>query len=184
MTLSTDRPWKTNGYGAGVYISTVKIVAVEDVSGKEIPFRDRPYDIGLRFTLDVGRDFQPEMLIAGNFKRDPSTGEVTGWGSAFVVQESLIRLGYRGDLDPGNRIPPVFLEGLPGMSFVRLSYVSGTKQDGRVKYTDWPQIATVEEGAESLANRFRKSLTKGYPKNYRPQAVEYPIKDLLDELID
>jgi hypothetical protein len=137
-------------------------------------FTEQPFDIGIKLTLDIGKDFRPEMIIAGNFKRDPDSGEIIGWGSGFVVQEALTRLGYSGVLAEGNRIPTEALESLIGKTFLRLSYVSGTRNDGKFRYTDWNQIATVEEGAESLMSRFKRSLSKGYPRNYHPDLLDVP----------
>jgi hypothetical protein len=131
---------------------------------------ERPVDIGIKLTLDIGREFQPELTIAGNFK--VTDGEVTGWGSAFAVQEAFSRLGYEGALDDGNRIPQGVLETFIGQKILRLSYVSGTKPDGRLRYSDWNLIGSVEEGAHALVKRFKKSLAKGYPKNYRPELLE------------
>jgi len=129
MTLSCNNPWKRRSYGPGVYISEVSIVSAEDISGTTPPFLQEPVDIGLDLTLEVGRSFNPHLVIAGNFKRDEITGEVVGWGSAFPVQEALLRLGYTGSLAPGNTIPEGVLEALAGKSFMRLSYVSGLKDD-------------------------------------------------------
>ena len=94
-----------------------------------------------------------------------------GWGSAFPVQEALLRLGYTGSLAPGNTIPEGVLEALAGKSFMRLSYVSGLKDDGRPRYSDWNLIGTTEEGPEALSARFRRSVARGFPKNYRPEVL-------------
>jgi hypothetical protein len=172
MTLSCTNPWSANHYGNGIFINKVTVANVEDISGQQSPFLDTPFDIGIKFVLDIGRDFQPELIIAGNFKRDPITDEVIGWGNGFVVQEALAKLGYTGNLEDGNKIPPEILKEFIGESFYRLAYVSGLKGNGKPKYTDWNQIATLEEGADSLMKRFKKSLQKGYPKNYRPSLLD------------
>src|SRR5690242_4827808 len=105
MTLSCKSLWSRHSYGPGIYINEVTILSAEDISGQTLPMLQNPFDIGIRLTLDIGRDFQPEMVIAGSFKRSQDTGEVTGWGSAFVVQEALSRLGFNGTLGDGNKIP-------------------------------------------------------------------------------
>ena len=93
MTLSCNNTFPKRTYGPGVYINEVTVADVQDISGTTLPFLERPVDIGIRLYLDIGREFQPELIIAGNFKRDPATNEVIGWGGAFVVQEALSRLG-------------------------------------------------------------------------------------------
>lgn len=172
MTLSCDKPWGSKSYGPGMFISQVTVLQAEDVSGQQAPFLQRPYDIGIKLTLDIGKDFHPQLTIAGEFKRDPVSNEVIGWGSAFVVQEALARTGYTGNLDPGNKLPATALSGLIGKRFLRLSYISGRKDDGRIRYSDWNHIASLDEGGDELAKRFRRSLAKGYPKNYHPELVE------------
>ena len=175
MTLSCTRPWSTNGYGPGIYISEATVVNVEDISGEQLPFLDQPVDIGLKLHLDIGRDFQPEFIIAGNFKRDPATGEVTGWGGAFVVQDALARLGYAGNLTDENTIPVDVPPALIGKKLYRLSYVAGRRDNGKLRYSGWNQIGTLDEGPEALAKRFKRSLTKGCPKNYQPDVLGEPV---------
>jgi hypothetical protein len=172
MTLSTDNQWKKRTYGPGVFINEVEVAAAEDISGTTPPFMDRPVDIGIKLTLEIGKNFQPVLSITGNFKRDTDTGEVIGWGSAFVVQEALSRLGFKGELDQENRIPADALQRVIGKSFLRLSYISGEKQNGKPRYSDWGRMASTEEGAEELAKRFKQSVAKGYPKNYRPELLD------------
>ncbi len=171
MTLSCEKQWYKRTYGPGIYVNEVTIAGAEDVSGVTLPYLQRPMDIGIKLVLDIGRDFQPELVIAGNFKRDLETGEVIGWGGAFVVQEALLRLGFTGSLESGNRMPASILAGLVGKRFLRLSYVSGRKENGQLRYSDWSHIATTEEGPEDLVRRFKWSLTKGYPRNYRPEVL-------------
>lgn len=168
MTLSCTKPWNSNSHGLGIFISQVTITAVEDISDMVLTHLDKAFDIGIKLTLDIGKDFQPEFLIAGNFKRDPLTDEVIGWGSGFLVQEALTRLGYDGRLAEGNAIPPEVLEFLIGKSFYRLSYVSGVKENGKLRYSDWNHIASLDEGAEDLLRRFKRSVSSGYPRNYKP----------------
>jgi len=129
-------------------------------------------DIGIVLVLDIGRDFRPELIIGGQFKRDANSGDVVGWGSAFVVQEALSRLGFTGKLDQGNKIPSTVLAGVKGKVILRLSYVSGTRDSGKLRYSDWSQIGTPEAGEGELVNRFRKSLSRGFPRNYRPELID------------
>ena len=172
MTLTCDRPYGSNSYGKGIFINLVKIVEVEDVSGTTLPFLQDPVDIGIKLKLDIGRDFQPDLYIAGSFERAQGTDEVIGWKSGFVVQDALFRLGYTGTLSPNNSIPQHVLPTLVGKQFYRLSYVSRVKNGGKPGYSDWNMIASVDEGPQSLAARFQKSLQKGYPKNYHPELLD------------
>lgn len=171
MTLSTNKPYSKPFYGKGIFINEAVIVSIADVSGTTPHPLTSSVDIGVRLTLEVGKDFRPEMLIAGSFKRNES-GEVLGWGSAFPIQELFSKLGYNGTLNPDNSIPDEALETMLGKRFLRLSYVSGEKINGKPHYSDWNIIATPEEGADTLAKRFHASLEKGYPRNYRPEVLD------------
>ena len=175
MTLSCDKPFNNNNYGKGIFINLVKIASAEDISGQQLPFLEQRIDIGIKLLLDIGRDFQPELIIAGNFDRNTITNDVQGWGSGFLIQDALYRLGYSGNLTADNRVPQAALDALKGHQFYRLSYVSGTKDNGKPRYSDWNNIASVGDGPDSLAKRFQKSLLKGYPKNYRPELLDEPV---------
>jgi hypothetical protein len=173
MTLSCESRFQKRTYGPGIYINDATIVDCQDISGQVLPFLEHPLDIGFKLFLDIGRDFQPELLIGGNFKKDQASGEVIGWGSGFLVQEALAVLtGYNGTLEEGNKIPVGVLETLIGKRFWKLSYVSGHKANGRIRYTDWNQIASLEEGPDVLLAKFKRSLAKGYPRNYAPQILD------------
>lgn len=170
MTLLCEHSYPQNNYGKGIFISLVTIAHVEDISGQDLYFQDSPIDIGLKLYLDIKKDFMPELNIGGYFERD-NRNNVTGWGSAFVVQDFLNKLGFKGKLASGNRIPKDILQSLEGKQFYRLSYVCDLR-DGKLKYCDWNIIAAPDETPESLAKRFSKSLLKGYPKNYHGDLID------------
>lgn len=172
MTLSCSNPFSARTYGQGIYINSVTILNAQDISGQQLPYMDQPVDIGIKLTLDIGKDWNPEMVIAGSFKRDWESNEVLGWGTAWPVQEALARLGYDGSLDEGNSIPANVIEDIVGKKFLKLSYVSGIRDGGKPRYSDWHIIGTPEDGADNLAARFRRQVAKGYPKNYRPELLE------------
>ena len=172
MTLSCSSTWTKRTYGPGIFVNQVEIADVQDISGEQLPYMEKSVDVGIKLILEIGREFKPEQIIAGIFKRDSASGEVIGWGSGWLVRDALNRLGYSGPLNEGNTIPADALQPLVGKRFNRLSYISGQKSNGKPRYSDWNQIATIEEGAESLVSRFKRSLAKGYPKNYRPQILD------------
>lgn len=159
----------------GVYIGDVVIAGVEDISGQQLEFMSAPCDIGLKLILDIGKTFQPEMTIMGNFNREDGT--VKGWGRAFVVRDFMNRLGIRDWLTEDNRFRDGVLTELVNKSFLRLSYVSGRRKNGKVRYSDWSQVGTKEEGASKLLERFEASLAKGYPNNYSPDTLDEPAPD-------
>jgi hypothetical protein len=167
MKLSTN----SKGSGAlspdGIVISPATIARIEDISGDQLSFMSEPCELGIKAVLEVGQSFQPELTIFGQFKRD-GEGKVIGWGSAFKVGNFFKALGINGDLDPEDNpiIPAAWLEEALGKTFLRLSYTAGKRDDGRFKYYDWNEIGSISDGEEKLMASFRKSLAKGYPKNY------------------
>ena len=54
----------------GIFVDTVKIAdAVINYRVME-KWQKMPDDISLKLTLDIGKDFQPEMYIGGQFRED------------------------------------------------------------------------------------------------------------------
>ena len=181
MTLTTENRFKQNLYGKGIYVNLVTISDAEDISGTVPVFLDRAVEIGVKLTLEIGREFQPELTIFGEFEKDVYTDEVIGWGSAFCIQELFYKLSYQGQLNSDNSIPAEALKSLIGKQFFKLSYVSGIKDNGQLKYSNWNLIASPDENPELLANRFQKSILNGYPRNYRPELVDTSEESELED---
>ena len=70
MTLSCDSSFTPSKHGVGIIIRKVKVADATDVSGETAPFLMRPWDIGLKLFLDVGRDFQPDGDTFSGFTAD------------------------------------------------------------------------------------------------------------------
>ena len=161
-------------FPGGIFVNQATIVAIEDISGEQLLYMKTPCDVGIRITIDVGRDFQPTLNITGNVKRD---GEKTDWGQAWIVRAFFDKLGIAGHIEEENgrfHIPAEMLTECVGKQFLKLSYCAGMKEKDptKVRFSEWYEIATVEEGAQALHARFLKSLSKGYPKNYSASTWE------------
>lgn len=165
--------FKSSGQGdyKGYLISEATIAGVKDISGTKLPFMTKPCDIGVQLILEIGKTFQPTLAISGDFQRDDS-GEIIGWGRANKVRELFVKLGAAEGLTEDNRLPPDVLESLIGKKILRLSYVSGRKDNGKLKYSDWSEVGIPEDGAEVLAKRFESSVHRGYPKNFAPELLK------------
>lgn len=164
-----------SGGDRSISIGKATIVRAQNISGQQLAYMKYPCDLGVSLTLEVGQSFQPELNITGNFTKDEA-GEPKGWGSAFKVRDFFIQMGVdnatlTNALNEGSGVPEAAMETPIGKEVFRLSYVTGRKSDGRLKYSDWSEVATVEQGAEYLLKRFRESVARGYPKNYAPEAV-------------
>jgi hypothetical protein len=171
MTLKiTNDNRQGNKYGIGIFISKVQIVNAVNRSGERPEFLRNTPDIFIELKLDVGKDFQPTMSFFGDFKRDPRSGEILDWGSAFKIRNLFSAFGIEGEVAENGTISDGLVNRLFGKEFYRLQYVSGEKYDGKLKYSDWTDQIEIEN-PDNLARAFFRSVEKGFPKNYKPELL-------------
>lgn len=161
----------------GTFINVVRIVSATDVSKQDIFKNGNPVDCGIKLKVDIGRDFQPDMTIYGNFKAD---GGKLSWGSAFVVKDLLSQLGIKGELNSDGSVPQDILDQLTGRQIIRLSYLRGYDATAdKKRYSDYKHITVVEDfdnldqvkkAGQKLSNKFIKDVTAGWVKNFAPDA--------------
>ena len=173
MTLSIN---EKKDAGEGIVVQQVSIASIEDISNSTPPFLSMPCDLGVKMSLDIGRDFQPDFMITGALKRD-TEGIIIGWGGAFKIRDFFANLGISGDLVPDDierpttySIPQALMDAAKGQQFLRLSYVCGKKPNGKTRWADWTDIGSIAEGETVLIQRFKKSVAKGYPSNFKPES--------------
>ena len=53
-----------------------------------------------------------------------------------------------------------------------MSYVSGTKQDGKVRYSDFQEVTSVNTPSITLIETFKKHVNNGWLKNYKPELMD------------
>lgn len=172
MALSIYGQSTSNEYPGGIFITKATIISAEDISGEQLVYMNKPCDVGVRLTLEVGREWQPTLNIAGNLKRE---GNESSWGNAWIVRAFFQKMAMAGDIEEAGgkcTIPVEMVQGLVGKQFYKLSYCAGMKEKDptKVRYAEWYEVATIDEGPDALHARFLKNLTKGYPKNYNPEA--------------
>ena len=150
--------------GTGVFINTGKIVAIKDISGQK-PFEkaENPCDLGMIIKLEIGKTFQPEYVISGRFKKESDV--VTGWGSALCVKQTLDNFGVEGGLTEDQKFPETLLKSFLGKEVVTLSYIRGTKDDGKALWGRWNILAPAGSDAK-LRKQFENNVKRGYPKDY------------------
>ena len=127
MALKIEKP--NSSSKDGIFIDRAVIEEVKDVSRTPIFSGKFTPDLGVVLTLDVGRDFKPELTIAGNLNGEE-------WGSAFKLRELFLACGLSGELDEVEGkyvIPKEILDGLVGKTIKKLSYRSGTKPNGNAR---------------------------------------------------
>jgi hypothetical protein len=169
----TTTPQVSSAYGPGVYVSEATIIDAQDHSGTMPSFLKTIPDIYLVVTLDIGKDWTPEMSFFGDYKRDERNPEViVDWGSAFKVRNLFTACGIHRELNDDGTIPKDMVNDLIGKKILRLQYVSGARENGRLKYSDWSeQVLPANEDPKKLADLFFKSVQRGYPKNYSPDVL-------------
>ena len=66
--------WVTNSGSSGtksnIFVDKAKIATVQIKYGVKEDWQTYSDDISIHLTLDIGKDFQPNMYIGGNYKKD------------------------------------------------------------------------------------------------------------------
>ena len=163
---NSSRQSNTSNKRTGVFVSeaTIKNIVVKyDVQEK---WQKRPDDIAVFLTLDVGQNFDYDMRIGGFFNRNDD-GSVKNWGAALKVKILLDALNIKGSLTKDWQLPDEIVEEMMGKKFLRLSYVSGTKDNGKARWFDWNEVGRLGQ-EDRLKERFMKAVNDGWVKNFRP----------------
>jgi hypothetical protein len=180
MGLSTKYSSKsTKKFMPGVFINDVTIVDIEVIYGgtewQKEKYKD---DVGINVTIDIGRDFQPKFYTGGRFKKD-EFGEKVGEGTLRRLDIFFDAIDVDAKVDDEDKIPEDVLPDCRGRVFKRLSYVKGTKKNGKPSYADFQTVAAPESQNGELVAEFKLNLEKGWIKNYKPELMEES-----DELAD
>jgi hypothetical protein len=185
MSEATNHVMENDGNGAGVFVNDATIVAARSISNEDIFKNGKPVDVGLEFTLEIGKSFQPKFSVHGNFKVDPNTGKVSD-SSATKVKIALQNLKVKWNkLNPDNSIPQDVLDQCIGKSITRLQYAYAMNEEtGKPKYKtfDYFLLAGTENAKARIRAKFDEAKSKGYVKalgedvSFPPAAVEAPAE--------
>ncbi len=168
--------WVTNSGSSGtksnIFVDKAKIATVQIKYGVKEDWQTYSDDISIHLTLDIGKDFQPNMYIGGNYKKDEVSGEIVGWSTAFKVKLFFDALGMPIKLDKGmqpqsSRLPADAEKVLVGKEFKRLTYLSTkTKRDGGALWKDWQETRHATYDQDKFKSEFKESVSKGYVKDF------------------
>ena len=167
-----------SGAKSNLFVDTAKIASVQIKYGVQEDWQTYSDDISIHLTLDIGRDFQPNMYIGGNYKKDDVSGEIVGWSTAFKVKLFFDALGMPIKLDKGmqpqsSRLPADAEKVLVGKEFSRLTYVSTkTKRDGGALWKDWQETRSASYDQTRFKNEFKEAVSKGYVKDFASSTKE------------
>ena len=156
-----------------IRIDNVTITNADVVYNKQQKWQQKPDDVGIEMTLDIGKDWFPTFYLGGIFKAED--GVVTGWSSAYKIKillEAVVLTGARLDKDAGpeaQRFPSDLADQLKGRKFARLSYKSiKAKPDGNGHYwSDWQTVAP-ENHFEELRTSFKEAIEHRDPQSNEP----------------
>lgn len=168
--------WVTKGSGGGaksnIFVDKAKIASVQIKYGVKEDWQTYSDDISIHLTLDIGKDFQPNMYIGGNYKKDEVSGEIVGWSTAFKVKLFFDALGMPIKLDKGmqpssSRLPADAEKVLLGKDFLRLTYVSTkTKKDGNPLWKDWQEVRSSSYDHSKFKSEFKDAVSNNYIKDF------------------
>ena len=169
--------WVTNsgsstGSKDNIFVDNVKIASAQIKYGVQEDWQTYSDDISIHLTLDIGRDFEPNMYIGGNYKKDEVGGEIVGWSTAFKVKMFFDSIGMPIRLDKGkspqsSRLPADAEQVLIGKKFSRLTYISTkTKRDGGQLWKDWQETRAADYDSTKFKTEFKESVSKGYVKDF------------------
>ena len=183
MEYASNSPKQSDG----IFVDTVKIVKAEVNYRVMEKWQKMPDDISLKLTLDIGKDFEPEMYIGGQFREDKVSGNVISWGTATKVKILLDNIGLGVACDKNapagsQRLPEDIQDRMIGKEFLRLMYRSTrTKQDGNYRIKEWQETGAVGPGnAQKLKNKFNEAVSNSWVKDYNPNSEAPKPVDLDD----
>ena len=169
--------WVTNSGSSGtksnIFVDKAKIATVQIKYGVKEDWQTYSDDISIHLTLDIGKDFQPNMYIGGNYKKDDVSGEIVGWSTAFKVKMFFDSIGLPIMLDKGknpqsSRLPADAEQRLIGKEFLRLTYISTkTKRDGGQLWKDWQETRMPSYEVSKFKAEFKDSVGKNYVKDFQ-----------------
>ena len=169
--------WVTNsGSGGGaksnIFVDKAKIASNQIKYGVQEDWQTYSDDISIHLTLDIGKDFQPNMYIGGNYKKDEMSGEIVGWSTAFKVKLFFDAIGMPIKLDKGmqpqsSRLPADAEQVITGKEFLRLTYVSTkTKKDGSPLWKDWQETRNASYDHNKFKAEFKEAVGNNYVKDF------------------
>ena len=171
--------WVTSGSSSGskskdnIFVDKVKIAKAEIKYSVKEDWQTYSDDISVHLTLDIGKDFQPNMYIGGNYKKDDVSGEIVGWSTAFKVKMFFDSIGLPIMLDKGknpqsSRLPADAEQRLIGKEFLRLTYISTkTKRDGGQLWKDWQETRMPSYEVSKFKTEFKDAVGKNYVKDFQ-----------------
>ena len=171
----------TSKNSENIFVDNVKVVTADINYETKQDWQTYSDDISINMTLDIGRDFQPSFYIGGNFKKDETSGQVVGWGTAFKIKLFFDAIGMpirlsKGKLLQDQRLPDDAASQLIGKEFARLTYKSTKlKKTGDNMWKEWQETRPTNVDHAEFKDIFRNAVTNNWIKDFLSPDDDVPF---------
>ena len=180
----------TSTNSENIFVDNVKVVTADINYETKQDWQTYSDDMSINMTLDIGRDFQPNFYIGGNFKKDETSGQVIGWGTAFKIKLFFDAIGMpirlsKGKLLQDQRLPDDAASQLIGKEFARLTYKSTKlKKTGDNMWKEWQETRPTNVDHAEFKDIFRNAVTNNWIKDFLSPDDDVPFNNKETATVD
>ena len=173
-----------------IFVDNVKIVTANLNYETKQDWQTYSDDMSISMTLDIGRDFNPSFYIGGNFKKDETSGEVLGWGTAYKIKLFFDAIGMpirlsKGKLLQDQRLPQGAESQLIGKEFARLTYKSTKlKKTGDNMWKEWQETRPTSVDHAEFKDIFRNAVANNWIKDFLSPDNDVPFDNKETSTVD
>ena len=173
-----------------IFVDNVKIVTANLNYETKQDWQTYSDDMSISMTLDIGRDFNPSFYIGGNFKKDETSGEVLGWGTAYKIKLFFDAIGMpirlsKGKLLQDQRLPEGAESQLIGKEFARLTYKSTKlKKTGDNMWKEWQETRPTSVDHAEFKDVFRNAVANNWIKDFLSPDNDVPFDNKETSTVD
>ena len=180
----------TSTNSENIFVDNVKVVTADINYETKQDWQTYSDDMSINMTLDIGRDFQPNFYIGGNFKKDETSGQVIGWGTAFKIKLFFDAIGMpirlsKGKLLQDQRLPDDAASQLIGKEFARLTYKSTKlKKTGDNMWKEWQETRPTNVDHAEFKDKFRNAVSNNWIKDFLSPDDDVPFNNKETATVD
>ena len=173
-----------------IFVDNVKIVTANLNYETKQDWQTYSDDMSISMTLDIGRDFNPSFYIGGNFKKDETSGQVLGWGTAYKIKLFFDAIGMpirlsNGKLLQDQRLPQGAESQLIGKEFARLTYKSTKlKKTGDNMWKEWQETRPTSVDHAEFKDIFRNAVANNWIKDFLSPDNDVPFDNKETSTVD
>ena len=173
-----------------IFVDNVKIVTANLNYETKQDWQTYSDDMSISMTLDIGRDFNPRFYIGGNFKKDETSGQVLGWGTAYKIKLFFDAIGMpirlsKGKLLQDQRLPQGAESQLIGKEFARLTYKSTKlKKTGDNMWKEWQETRPTSVDHAEFKDIFRNAVANNWIKDFLNPDNDVPFDNKETSTVD